>query len=477
MNPNEVLSGQYGLEGIWWALQSQPVRRKLRSAVGALLVNPAHLGAILLRRSKFKPGSRLTAYYDVRLSAPDWSGSNLRSIEVDWRPNGNNTSESPDPIEKQSEAMQVDAVRFGLAAPFHQLAVELPHLGVRIQVYPLDAYFPQLVRLSDPRYVRDRLEAASLIDTDGRNQSSDSKVVITPIRYRPGQRHVLRFDWVETNAPVGNRTTFFAKLYENKGDGARRMRVANRVADWLDGLDAGINSARPTVFLAEDETLLYPMVSGAPLSQSLRRPGRKVAQSLSLAGAALQSLHDAPNSLAAELPSKTLETEIKVILRAAQHVNVLLPEVGVKINRILDLIQEIHQRLPEESPTFTHSDFKADHLRVSSKGLTLIDFDTCSLADPSSDIGKFLADLQYWYEVYDQTGVEHAQRQFLSGYGLRDSEARMVRGRLYEALILVKITIRRVPLFDRHWADRTVGLIDHAEYLLRTLIAEIGSHP
>ena len=39
----------------------------------------------------------------------------------------------------------------------------------------------------------------------------------------------------------------------------------------------------------------------------------------------------------------------------------------------------------------------------------MIDFDTCSLSDPAADIGKFLADLQWWYTLYGQTGVEQAQ--------------------------------------------------------------------
>jgi len=476
---NDILSGQFGLEGIRWALRGQPVRRKLRNAIGSLLPNPARLGAFYLRRSKYKPGSRLTAYYDIHLSAPDRQKTNHRLIEVDWRPMDRNDRplKLPDAVEKQSAVMQEVAQRSGLAAPFLRLAAELPTLGIRIQVYPLDPHFPQLVSLSNPHYVRDRLESEGLIDLDGRKNQSESKVVITPIRYRPGERHVLRVDVTGVNGSGEEATTFFAKLYDVSGDGARRMKVANQVADWLDTSGIGVDSARPSAYLIEDEALLYPEVTGAPLSQSLHRPGRKVAHNLSLAGAALRTLHEAPDSLLEVLPPKTLDSEIKVIQRAAQHIHILLPQAGAKIERILGLIQEIHQRLPGEPPTFTHSDFKADHLRVSGKGLTLIDFDTCSLADPASDIGKFLADLRFWYEFYGQPGVELAQEQFLSGYGLRDADIRVLRASLYEALVLIKITIRRVPLFDRNWAERTQGLIDRSGQLLGTLTARIGSLP
>ena len=48
-----------------------------------------------------------------------------------------------------------------------------------------------------------------------------------------------------------------------------------------------------------------------------------------------------------------------------------------------------------EKPTFTHADFKSDHLLTTPQGLTLIDFDTCTLTNPALGIGKFLADLEW----------------------------------------------------------------------------------
>jgi hypothetical protein len=448
----------------------------MRHVVGNLMDNPSQLGAFRLRRSKYKPGTRLTAYYDITLAGSNNAKPNHRLIEVDWRPNGakNQFSEGSDFLDKQGTMLQEDAVRLGLAAPFRQLAAELPQLGVRIQVYPLDAHFPQLVRLSNPDYVRESLQSAGLINGVARDKSTASNLVVLPIRYRPGERHVLRFDWTETKASVPTRIAYFAKLYEARDEGQRRMKVSTMVADWLDRLDLGVTAARPATFLGQDNTLLYPMIPGVPLSQALQRPGRKIARSLCLAGAALRALHDSPSTMAEGLPPKTLESEIKVIRRAAQHIDVLLPEVGYKISHILEQIKELHQRLPHEPLTFTHSDFKADHLRISNRLLTLIDFDTCSLADPASDIGKFMADLRFWYEVYGAPGVEHLQGQFLSGYGLRESGGRMLRAYLYEVLVLIKITIRRVPLFDRRWAERTETLVEQSDLLLKQLAGRIG---
>ena len=75
-----------------------------------------------------------------------------------------------------------------------------------------------------------------------------------------------------------------------------------------------------------------------------------------------------------------------------------------------------YSELPQEKPTFTHSDFKADHLLSTPQGLTLIDFDTCNLTDPALDIGKFLADLEWWFTLKGISGVEEAQAELLKGY-------------------------------------------------------------
>jgi aminoglycoside phosphotransferase (APT) family kinase protein len=158
--------------------------------------------------------------------------------------------------------------------------------------------------------------------------------------------------------------------------------------------------------------------------------------------------------------------EVKAIARASEHLEVLRPATRASITSILDRATELYSRLPQETPTFAHGDLKADHLFVTRKGLTLIDFDTCYLADPAIDVGKFLADLRWWYSKYRLPHVEHAQQQFLNGYFGRENGARLLRARVFEALILTKITVRRVRLFERDWAYRTEQLVQTASAIV-----------
>ena len=204
----------------------------------------------------------------------------------------------------------------------------------------------------------------------------------------------------------------------------------------------------------EDGVIFYPHAPGIPLSHQLHRSRRWLAAQLQIIGRGLAILHNGPETLQSELKQNTFTNEAKVVKRASEHIQVLLPETHDKILEILDKVQEHYSDLPQEKPTFTHSDFKSDHLLTTPQGLTLIDFDTCTLTDPALDIGKFLADLEWWFTLKGISGVEEAQAELLKGYlgeGEPDQTVheRLARARLFHVLILVKIVVRRVPLYRK----------------------------
>jgi hypothetical protein len=334
---------------------------------------------------------------------------------------------------------------------------------MQISVSPLDTHFSQLVRLVDPRYVREMLAAACPTSDLAADRYHPSSYTVTSIRYRPGQRHVLRYD--RSN---GSKGTVFAKLYTD-ADGAHIFHVARQAAEWLEHQGGSVRSVRPLAYVVEDKVVLYPGICGAPLTEALRRGGRRSGDSLEQAGKALHSLHCLPPEIAGPLPTRDFRAEAGQAARASAHIRVLLPSVGTAIDGLLDRALELHARLPQEPPTFTHGDFKAEHAWCGPDGLTLLDFDSCHWGDPALDIGKFLAHLQLWHVLNDQPGLLPAQERFLAAYGCAEAEGRAMRSRLYEAVELVKITARRVLLFDPNWALRTERLIERAQGLLNAL--------
>jgi hypothetical protein len=68
--------------------------------------------------------------------------------------------------------------------------------------------------------------------------------------------------------------------------------------------------------------------------------------------------------------------------------------------------------------------------------------------------------------------VRHAQEEFLCGYGPMP-ETRLARARALEALLLVKLTARRVPVHEPDWERRTLALVEAAHRSLRDVDREV----
>src|SRR3989440_406130 len=258
--------------------------------------------------------------------------------------------------------------------------------------------FTQLVRLSDPQHVRALLADTEVTAAYARPRG---EYTVTAIKYRPSKSHVLRYDPSDPQAG-----TVFAKLYIaeerarafRREDGARAFRVASKVADWLAEHGEGADCLRPLAYVAEDAVVLYPRVVGAPLSDCAQRSRSGVARWLQRAGAALCTLHQLPAALVGPLgPPHDFAAETPLIAKKSDHIPTLLPQVGSEIEALLDGARELHERLPQEPPSFAHGDLKSEHIWVAPGRLTVMDFDTSHLADPALDVGCFLADLQFSY--------------------------------------------------------------------------------
>ena len=465
MNLADALSGRAGLKGIRWMFTGAP-REMLRRELGALLPTLKMLGPCRLLQARFRPGRRLVALYQVRVRT-EGAKHGVRHIAVIWTLAG---GESRVCTTADFAAMQAEAALHGVLAPFRELVADVQAWGMRLEVSPLDLRFPQLIRLSDPRYVREMLARAYAASEMAPEPLPHAGYVVWSVRYWPGKRHVLSYG--PRDGAKGGRV--FAKL--SSGDKATRAsRATKGAADWLTEHVDGVSAVRPLAYLPEDTVVLYPRVFGTPLSDLLRSiPRPELAQCLQRAGVALHTLHRLPEVAAGPLAFHDFGMEVEEVTKESAHLPVLLPSQGAAVQAILERAQELHERLPQEPPTFTHGDFKSEHLWVASSGLTLIDFDTCRFADPALDVGKLLADLQLRFLTDGQTGLEQAQEQFLAGYARGGSRQRLVRSRLYQAIELVKLTARRVALFDHDWASRSEQLIGQAQAVINHAQGKLG---
>ena len=257
-----------------------------------------------------------------------------------------------------------------------------------MSVSPVDDAFPQLVRLHDPRYLVDMLAAA------GAGDVAAEDLTVETVRYRPGQRHVLRVG-TGPNGPA-----WFVKVYRDD-TGRRAVDAAARAATALAaGVDRcasghlgwrGVRAAGPGGAVARGDRYVPGRCDRrVRFRGSGRRPGCRACPA---AGARRTAGRGAAGSAPtrSRRPSETLRT--------AQLVDALLPAVGlwlrVEVGRVLDVLS----RLPAEPPTMTHGDFKCDNLVVNGSRVHLLDFDRSGRGDPAADIGKFLADLRWWADA------------------------------------------------------------------------------
>jgi Phosphotransferase enzyme family len=450
-------------------LHGPAAQQRLRTALSQLLPTTHALGRCRLEWVEFKPGRKLVAHYQVEARRPNDDAGDFRPIALIWTPQreaGDNGDELP-----SLEELQRDARVRKLTGPWQRLVADFPECCLRVQGWPLDSPFPQLVRVSDSCHVREMLRAASVIDP-----ASDYLVV--PVRYRPGERHVLLYTRADGRTHLAD--PIFAKLYESSASAARAFRVANRVGDLLAASDSTLRSVRPVGCVAHDAVVLYPRILGTPLSEHLRRAGPALAQHLGQAGSMLRILHTETQATPGECRGASgmgLSDELtahrgfakevkKITRRTCEHIHALLPELGARINAMLARAANLYDGLPQELPTFAHGDFKTEHLWIGAGGLTVMDFDTCCLADPALDVGKLLADLEYWYSAYNQEGVKQAQTHFLSAYASGTPTDRVRRAWPYAALTLVKLAVHRLRLCDDDWPARTAHLVGRAEAIL-----------
>lgn len=472
----EALSGRAGADGVRWVVQGAPLRQVVRRELRHALTEPELLGTCRLRRARFRAGSRLRAWYEVGLRSGSASAraSQSRQVAVTWTARRGDGARR---AEGATAAMAAAAVDAGLAAPFRSLEAEVPTLGLRLLVWPLDPSHPQLIRVADPRHVPEMLAAAAPTASGPPALRPSSGYAVQAVRYRPGQRHVLRYAPLG-GAGGGDGPALFAKLYRD-GGAARAFEIGEWIAARMRFDHRGVTAVRPLAWVPDDDVVLYAELGGEPLTRRLGEPDAALARHLGRAGAALRHLHGiAPPAHAAGMPAFDLGAELRSLEGAAGRLGAVLPSAGAGLAALLDRAAAVHERLPRETPALAHGDYKADHVWVApgGRGLTVIDFDSCCLAEPAVDLGNFLADLQWWYASRTEHTLAWARQRFLDGYAAagepsaRDlPTARLRRARLYEALALGRITSHRGRVFDRAWVDRTEALIACAAEILTEL--------
>lgn len=357
---------------------------------------------------------------------PNWDGSSPRLIRTKYKPSRKLTA---------TYALTSDD-------PARHLTVIWTNGSVRALVSPDDPDMPQLAGLHDRAHLAELLGFAGRIDT---------------IRYRPGQRHVLRVSAPDRAA--------YVKI-DRDDSGARAVPVAQVLQPRLAARCPRAHVVEPIGFSAADRAGLWHGAPGEPLWQRFTGGVSAAAGMTHLVGRAIRVLHDTPLDAlpALDTPARDAEAEIAATARAGEHIVALLPEVGADFLALVEDVADELGRIPTEAPTFTHGDVKSDNVLAFGEQVRLLDLDRCGPADPALDLAKLIADLRWWSG--DGGDLSRTLTSaFRDGYGDCD-EARWERATHLSQLFQLKLAARRCAVHDPAWVTDVRARVSSAAPVL-----------
>ena len=336
--------------------------------------------------------------------APAWVGTGLRLIRTKYKP-----------------GRKLTATYVLPGVPERHVAVIWTNDAVRVLVSPHDPAMPRVAALHDPEHLAVLLGFTGEVET---------------LRFRPGQRHVLR-----VTAP--DRTAYVK--VDKDDSGSRSVPLARVLGPRVAELAPGALLAEPIGWSEADRAGLWLGSPGRPLRGVLGAP--EASGLLRHLGAAVRVLHDTPTDvLPHDARNRDAAAEIAATVRAGEHVVALLPDLEPALRSAVADVAAGLAELPVESSRVCHGDLKSDNVLAHEGTVRLLDLDRVGLADPALDLAKLVADLHWW----DADHADGLVAAFRDGYGACEP-ARWDRAALLTRLFQLKLTARRCAVHDPSW--------------------------
>ena len=269
------------------------------------------------------------------------------------------------------------------------------------------------------------------------------------LRYKPQRRYVTRLD--------GSQGAAVLKLYSAAGydAAARGARAFESCASFA--------LAAPIAQSAADRALVLRWVEGVELRERLAEPDRYPGE-LVATGRAIALVH---RQTTRGLLHVSRTAQATGLASLASSLSLLSPELSARVGEIARQLAERLIALPECSRPI-HGDFDASQVVVGRAGVTVIDFDRAQLGDPSTDLGNFLAHLEYdaLHRRITPTRIGHLSDALLAGYEGSAKVPDLAHVRLDTAAGLLKLAPH--PFRRRHaaWAEITRSIVARVEALL-----------
>jgi len=340
--------------------------------------------------------------------------------------------------------------------------------GPTVRQFPADPQLPHLDAAMAPSAdgsLTAALASAARAVHDVPFDSQLLGVLAEPVRYKPGDRCVIRYrlqfgdpEAVGSAGAAPTSCSIIAKLYREAGEAQAATDLLGRLraqasVDWT-ARPLGVVPGMPLA-LTEDlgsSSDPVPALSGLDVVH----PGSEDAfEVVARAGRALAELHTGHLDTGG-LNRRTGADEAGKAAKRARLLASYIPELAPVVGRVSDALCATLTALPVDTLRPGHGSYKPSQLLVRDGAVFLVDFDQFCLADPALDVGYFLAYLRpagLWYHRAGRRAwFEAAADVFLSSYlrrlGERGEAAATcagIEGRapVFEAALLLKIAARR----------------------------------
>ena len=333
--------------------------------------------------------------------------------------------------------------------------VELTPAGRSHRRYDEDPLLPGLAAATDAAVVASRLGSCCAAALEA--------CTVTPVRYRPGARAVLRYGLTTSAGPV----LLYGKVL---AEGARALGAALTGLHEVEKADPGAPSVLPPVARLDDLGLVVQAeVAGEPLHAlafSTALPSAERVALLRRAGRAIAALHGGSGPSA---PSRTPADDLRELCAYLPAVTRADPSLANRLTRAVERARLASSDV-DRAVVPSHGSLRTDQLYVSAKRVTLIDLDGYCWSQRARDIGNLLAYLR-WKAIRQpehRALVAEGRRAFRAAYRRTGDMPADDLVRTAEAISLLKIAGRRFRnLSVREW-PRVPALVDAALDLLAT---------
>jgi hypothetical protein len=282
--------------------------------------------------------------------------------------------------------------------------------GATHRVFPHDPELPALKAAADTEAMRERLAALS---DDVRGLREVDECEITPIKYKPGLRCVLRYD-LRTQ---GEAVALFGKLVVDGGEQLFTTLVA--LHDSTKTAPAMPRVARPLFYWPDLELVIQSSVTAPTLTSRALDPSSPIDVGslwMRSAGGGLAAVH---RGVTATGPRRTLQDDARELQDYGALFERLVPRLEHRFQEAVTAIHAYAVASSEPPPVASHGALRTDQFLVDGdRGLVLMDLDGFCWANPARDMGNLLAYLD-WRAIRrpdDAALIDEGRRAFLEGY-------------------------------------------------------------